>query len=435
MNQVANIDGDRQVSLQKQFRDDLTRMADQFVTALPEHIKPERFQRIVMTAVLGDAQLLKADRKTLLEAAMRAAQDGLLPDKREGAFVVFNTKLGKDDRGKDIYGNAVQWMPMIQGIIKKLHQSGDIAMLTAKVVYGGDTFRAWVDDAGEHVNYEQAEHPDYDIIRQVFAMAKTKDGAVYVETLTTRDIEKIRSVSRSKDRGPWVQWWEEMAKKSAIRRLAKRLPISAEIHDLIQRDNDLYDLSRAPDPQPTLRDRLAAARQQGVIEHHEGFDQSFVTRETENLASGQEIQIDEPSEGDPRPASDAGSGGSASAAAPESVASAADQAGEPASEAPDDPAAGSPVALSAEDRERLRKFAARVVNVIGSDSQFLIQEAGRVRTEEGVPAGLATDKARSITKYASQACDDFTGKDALDRSDAIEMIAGIVGCEPKELAL
>lgn len=300
MNQVATIEAGRGVSPQQQFRDELARMADQFVAALPEHIKPERFQRIVLTAVLGDPALLRADRKTLLESAMRAAQDGLMPDKREGAFVVFNTKLGRDDRGKDIYGNAVQWMPMIGGIIKKMHQSGEIAMITAKVVYGGDIFRAWVDDDGEHVNYEQAEHPDFDTIRQVFALAKTKEGAVYVETLTPRDIEKIRSVSRSKDKGPWATWWEEMAKKSAIRRLAKRLPLSADMHDLIQRDNELYDLSQAPEPRPSLQQRLAVAKPAAVTDEHEGFDADFVTRETAALTgdfgSNQEPPDQEPSE-------------------------------------------------------------------------------------------------------------------------------------------
>lgn len=297
MNQVATIEAGRDVSPQQRFRDELTRMGDQFVAALPEHIKPERFQRIVLTAVLGDPMLLRADRKTLLEAAMRAAQDGLMPDKREGAFVVFNTKIGKDEHGKDIWGNAVQWMPMIGGIIKKMHQSGEIAMVTAKVVYGGDIFRAWVDDDGEHVNYEQAEHPDFDTIRQVFALAKTKEGAVYVETLTPRDIEKIRSVSRSKDKGPWATWWEEMAKKSAIRRLAKRLPLSADMHDLIQRDNDMYDLSQAPEPRPSLQQRLQVAKLAAPVAAggDEGFDPSFVARETSEPSSEAAIDPETPS--------------------------------------------------------------------------------------------------------------------------------------------
>lgn len=96
----------------------------------------------------------------------------------------------------------------------------------------------------------------------------------------------------------------------------------------------------AKDVTPSVLGRLQARQEPASA--REGFDHSFVTRETENLASGQEIQIDEPS----APSSaDAGSGENVSPppATPDPVASAADQAGEPASEAPDEPdAAGSP---------------------------------------------------------------------------------------------
>lgn len=297
MNQIAKTTDNRSVSPQDQFRSEVQRMGDQFVAALPEHIKPEKFQRTILTAVLGDPNLLKADRKSLLESAMRAAQDGLLPDKREGAFVVFNTKMDGS------WVKAVQWMPMIGGIIKKLHQSGDVALITAKVVYGGDDYRTWVDDNGEHIAYQPAENPDYDTIRQVFAMAKMKDGAVYVEALTTRDIEKIRQVSRSKDKGPWVDWWEEMAKKSAIRRLAKRLNLTPEIHDLIQRDNAMYDLSRAPEPRPSMASKLGG----GVA--GEGFSQSYITQAIDNepaIDAGPAQVVDEAPEQDPAPASSHG---------------------------------------------------------------------------------------------------------------------------------
>ncbi|GAB4351367.1 MAG: hypothetical protein Kow0026_08390 [Oricola sp.] len=276
MNEIAPIQEGRQISREDLFRKDMERMLPQFEAALPEHIKPERYQRVVLTAVLSDPALLRADRKSLLEASMRAAQDGLLPDKREGAFVVFNTKVHGE------WVPLVQWMPMIGGIIKKMHQSGDVAMVTAKVVYENDDYEMWVDDEGEHVRYRPAENPNHDVVRQVFAMVKTKEGAVYVEALTPRDIEKIRNVSRSKDKGPWKDWWEEMAKKSAIRRLAKRLHLSPEIHELIQRDNVFYDISQAPEPRPTISQRLASARRDS--DAGEGFDPDYVMDETGEFA-------------------------------------------------------------------------------------------------------------------------------------------------------
>ena len=425
MNQIAKIEEGREVSPQQRFRDELARMGDQFVAALPDHIKPERFQRIILTSVLGDPKLLRADRKSLLEAAMRAAQDGLMPDKREGAFVIFNTKVKID--GKDVWIDAVQWMPMIGGIIKKMHQSGEIAMVTAKVVYGDDIFRAWVDDQGEHVAYEQAEHPDYDTIRQVFAMARTKEGAVYVETLTPRDIEKIRSVSRSKDSGPWAKWWEEMAKKSAIRRLAKRLPLSADLHDLIQRDNDLYDLSRAPNPQPSLRDRLANARQQAAIEHEEGFDAGFVARETEGLPAGQDFSDEPDSPDEPSPlSSDEGSGDATPIPASTEPASAADQAG--ADDAGEVSAESVPVDA---DREFLLRVYRVMQDCVGPSVEDY--NVGFRVFEDDLAAASDTvrRKAENIRSSLEFCCGENPKRTKLQ---ARSYLAGVIGVDEGQLA-
>lgn len=247
---------------------------------LPPQIPFERFKRVVDTAVMRNPDLLIVPPRELFMACMQAATDGLLPDNKESALVIFNMKDGKDGGGKDRWRKAVQYMPMISGILKKARNSGELLSIVAKVVYGGDTFRNWIDDDGEHITYEAGVEQDRDIIRGAFAMAKLKDGAIEVEYLTPKDIEKIRSVSRSKDKGPWVEWWEEMAKKSAIRRLSKRLPMSTDLDDLIRRDDALYDLEgarddRAPAALPTATvqglgtklDLIAGAPDSKLIDH------------------------------------------------------------------------------------------------------------------------------------------------------------------------
>lgn len=235
------------------FKDQLDQRVDQFRHALPAHMPAERFARVVLTAVQNNLELLTADRQSLWNACMRAAQDGLLPDGREGAIVIYNTKEGGG------WVKKAQWMPMVYGILKKARNSGQIAMITARVVYAGDKYRYWVDEEGEHILYEPSETPDKTLVRLVFAAARTKDGELLVEPLTPDDIEKIRAVSRAKERGPWVDWWEEMAKKSAIRRLSKRLPMSSDIDDLVRRDDDLYDLDAARDARkPQIVDLDAA---------------------------------------------------------------------------------------------------------------------------------------------------------------------------------
>jgi recombination protein RecT len=227
------------------FSDQLAEKGGEWGKVLPAHIPAERFARVVMTAVQRDPDLLFADRASLFTACLIAAQDGLLPDKREGALVVFNTKVKRD--GREEWIKQVQWMPMIGGLLKKIRNSGQLKSIGATVVYEGDRFRHWIDNDGEHIEYESGEQQNRQVIRRVFAMAKLKDNTIVVEILTPDDVEKIRRVSKSRDKGPWVDWWEEMAKKSAIRRLAKRLPLSTDLDDLIRRDDHLYDFEGASD--------------------------------------------------------------------------------------------------------------------------------------------------------------------------------------------
>lgn len=206
-----------------EIRHSLESMRPQFAMALPRHILPERFERVAMTAINANPDLLAADRKSLFGACMRAAQDGLLPDGREGALVTFKGR--------------VQWMPMIAGVLKKVRQSGELLSIAAHVVHARDEFRYQLgdDEAIYHVPYLDGDRGP---VRLVYAIAKTKDGGVYREIMTVEEVEQVRAVSRAGAGGPWGQWWGEMAKKTVLRRLAKRLPMSTDADELLRREDD-----------------------------------------------------------------------------------------------------------------------------------------------------------------------------------------------------
>ncbi len=226
------------------FRRQLEQRLDSFADALPPHITIQRFKSILSWAVLADPGLLAADRVSLFEACLAAANDGLVPDKREGALVIYKTKI--KENGKDVWIKKVQWMPMVRGIINKIYNTGQVRSVSLDIVYGGDEFRYWTDDQGEHLEHFPAENRDKYVLRRVYALVVMKDGAVFAEPLDMEEVQKVQSKSRSKDAdgnptGPWRDWFEEMAKKTAIRRLAKRLPIAREIQQVLDRDNHLYD--------------------------------------------------------------------------------------------------------------------------------------------------------------------------------------------------
>lgn len=217
------------ITVLDEVRHTLTKMEPQFKAALPPHVPAERFVRVAMTAVQKNPDLLNADRQSLYGACMMSAQDGLIPDGREAALVLFSGK--------------VQYMPMVAGILKKVRNSGELATITPQVVHKNDKFRFWVDSEGEHIEHEPLLFGDRGEVLGVYALAKTNSGNIYVEVMTVAQVERVRSVSRAKNAGPWKDWWDEMAKKTAIRRLSKRLPMSTDLDDLLRRDDDMYELN------------------------------------------------------------------------------------------------------------------------------------------------------------------------------------------------
>lgn len=237
----------RQLTPVEAFRADLTARRADFIEALPPQVSVEKFQRVVVTAIAQNPSLLEGDKRTLWLSCIKAAQDGLLPDGREAAFVTF--------------GKEVAYMPMLGGILKKIRNSGELSSIAAHVVYAADFFDYHVDADGEHFKHvPNLDTSDRGKIRGAYAVARTKDGGLYFEFLSTADIEKVRGVSRAKDSGPWKSWFDEMAKKAAIRRLAKRLPMSTDVEKTLEFDNETYE-PLTPEPAPAPAPSTAAEPQ------------------------------------------------------------------------------------------------------------------------------------------------------------------------------
>ena len=64
------------------------------------------------------------------------------------------------------------------------------------------------------------------------------------------DVEKVRQSSKAKDTGPWASWWDEMARKTVIRRIAKRLPSSADVDQVFEHDNEASGFVQSPSREP-----------------------------------------------------------------------------------------------------------------------------------------------------------------------------------------
>jgi recombination protein RecT len=211
-------------------RGQLTAMKGEIKAGLPEHVSPDRFIRVAMTAINSNQSLLEKDRHSLYGSIMKCASDGLIPDGNEAALVPF--------------GNKVQYMPMVAGILKKVRNSGELLSITSLVVHKNDHFKFHVDSDGEHLEHEPLTFGDRGHPIGVYALAKTKDGATYIETMSEDEVLKVAKVSRSKS-GPWSGPFKlEMWRKTVIRRLSKRLPMSTDLERVVKRDDEMYDLDK-----------------------------------------------------------------------------------------------------------------------------------------------------------------------------------------------
>ena len=66
--------------------------------------------------------------------------------------------------------------------------------------------------------------------------------------MTINEVEKVRGTSRSGQYGPWKEWYDEMAKKTVIRRMSKKLPSSADVDAVMKADLEAsgFDTDRKP---------------------------------------------------------------------------------------------------------------------------------------------------------------------------------------------
>ena len=216
------------------FSKDLAKQEQAFKSVLPAHIPVKKFMRTVVGAVQNNPDILDCNKESILSACQKAAQDGLVIDGREAALVKF--------------GQVATYMPMVAGVLKKLRNSGSLSTIDAVIVHEKDKFSYnpgtgeldhspdWFSDRGEAIG--------------VYAIANLKDGGKQIAILNKVQLEKIRQVSRSKDRGPWKEWREEMWAKSALRKLAKLLPSSADVDQMFEYDNDNFDMNAKPSSQP-----------------------------------------------------------------------------------------------------------------------------------------------------------------------------------------
>lgn len=201
-------------------------------TVLPKHLTPERVVKMALVAASRQPLLFKCTQESFLQSVMKAAELGLDCSGTLGrAYLVpyFNSKINAYE---------CQFIVGYQGLIELARRSGNIARIEARVVHENDTFDVEFGLEPKLTHRPAFENPG--TMKCVYMVAELTDGSKQIEVMTKADIEKIRLRSKAKDAGPWKTDYEEMARKTVIRRGAKYLPLSTELEQALVSDDEQF---------------------------------------------------------------------------------------------------------------------------------------------------------------------------------------------------
>jgi len=111
-----------------------------------------------------------------------------------------------------------------RGLVKLATDCGAIKWAKVELVYENDDFK-WRGPA-EVPTHEADPFGDRGVMKGGYCIARLPDGTTLVEVMPVEEINKIRDTSKAyqKKFGPWVNWYEEMAKKTILKRAYKSWP-------------------------------------------------------------------------------------------------------------------------------------------------------------------------------------------------------------------
>lgn len=208
----------------------IKQMEGEIKKALPAVMTPERFTRIILSALSSNPMLAQTTPQSFLGAMMTAAQLGVEP----------NTPLGQayliPFRNKGVL--ECQFQLGYKGIIDLAYRSGNVSIIQAQVVYENDSFNFafGLDPVLKHVpartNRGEAIY--------VYVLFKTKDGGYGFDVMSMEDIRLFaQRYSKAYGSGPWQSDFEAMAKKTVLKRVLKYAPLKSDFLTGVAQDETI----------------------------------------------------------------------------------------------------------------------------------------------------------------------------------------------------
>lgn len=229
--QQASVQAEANIGV-RSIKDLVVQMGPQIAKALPSVLTPERFSRMVLTAMSTNPQLQQCTPNSFLGAMMQAAQLGVEPNTPLGqAYLIPYRNHGTLE---------AQFQLGYKGLIDLAYRSGEITDISAHEVYENDTFE-----------YELGLEPklkhipaltDRGNVILYYAVYHTKNGGYGFEVMSVDDVNQHKnrfSKAASKGFSPWNSNFDEMAKKTVIKKLLKYAPIKTEFVRAVAQDETI----------------------------------------------------------------------------------------------------------------------------------------------------------------------------------------------------
>ena len=200
----------------KSFSEKLTDKLVSVESALPKDFNRERFVQNCLAVMNEKPELAQINKAEVIQGLCK------------GAY------LGLDFMNKECYlipyGKSVQFQTDYKGEKKfvKKYSIRAIQDIYAKVVREGDVFREKIIDGRPSIDFEPLPFNGNDIVG-AFAVVLYKDSGMEYEVMNTKDINGVRNnYSKAANSKAWKNSWDEMARKTVLRRLCKHIETDFE---------------------------------------------------------------------------------------------------------------------------------------------------------------------------------------------------------------
>lgn len=209
---------------------------NQFLAALgsdPDRV--ERWKTLLMMAIQRNPDLAECEPGSLVASTLEASQYGLEFGPKAHSYLI--PYKGKDGK------KYCSFMPGYRGLIYLAKKSGETQELRAEAVYENDEF-SYELGIDKRLSHRPAIGNRGTLVA-VYAVVKFTSGASDFEVMDKAQVDHIRKKSNSQT-GPWSTDYDEMAKKTAIKRICKRLDMGDAVAKVIDYDNHYEELPQAP---------------------------------------------------------------------------------------------------------------------------------------------------------------------------------------------